>query len=283
MCLWKKKNKRRCTVAVSPAFLALLLVFAAADRQRLLVHILLAAAVHEAGHAAAVHLAGGEIALFRITLFGAEMRIRRSERLSYGREILSVLAGPGVNLLCALVLGRVAGALDWEAGYAASGIHAALALFNLLPVRPLDGGRILHLALSRFGERRARLICRAVTMFVAAGVLAYFVRSCFSRPAWTALVFSVLLAAGAFGGARYSRLTFSRGKSFSRGVEERRVVIDAARTVQDALRYLTEERYLVLVLYAEGEYLGELTEEEYLAALSAGKYAEPLSECLPKL
>ena len=49
------------------------------------------------------------------------------------------------------------------------------------------------------------------------------------------------------------------------------------------LRYLTEERYLVLVLYAEGEYLGELTEEEYLAALSAGKYAEPLSECLPKL
>ena len=103
MCLWKKKNKRRCTVAVSPAFLALLLVFAAADRQRLLVHILLAAAVHEAVHAAAVHLAGGEIALFRITLFGAEMRIRRSERLSYGREILSVLAGPGVILLCALV------------------------------------------------------------------------------------------------------------------------------------------------------------------------------------
>ena len=147
MCLWKKKNKRRCTVAVSPAFLALLLVFAAADRQRLLVHILLAAAVHEAGHAAAVHLAGGEIALFRITLFGAEMRIRRSERLSYGREILSVLAGPGVNLLCALVLGRVAGTLDWEAGYAASGIHAALALFNLLPVRPLDGGRIFYLLL----------------------------------------------------------------------------------------------------------------------------------------
>lgn len=50
-----------------------------------------------------------------------------------------MLAGPAVNLLCALVLG---GAHAWVA----AGAHLSLCLFNLLPVRPLDGGRALYLA-----------------------------------------------------------------------------------------------------------------------------------------
>lgn len=240
--------------------------------------------IHESAHYFVAKKCGYKCNCIAISAFGAVL-YGEFDSVDNRDGVKIALAGPAANAVCALVFV----ALWWmfPALYVFSqpfvAANVSLCLINLLPAYPLDGGRILHLALSRFGERRARLICRAVTMLVAAGVLAYFVRSCFSRPAWTALVFSVLLAAGAFGGARYSRLTFSRGKSFSRGVEERRVVIDAARTVQDALRYLTEERYLVLVLYAEGEYLGELTEEEYLAALSAGKYAEPLSECLPKL
>ena len=60
-------------------------------------------------------------------------------RLSYPGEIAAVLAGPAVNLLCALVLG---GAHAWVA----AGAHLSLCLFNLLPVRPLDGGRALYLA-----------------------------------------------------------------------------------------------------------------------------------------
>ena len=154
MLRWKKKNNRtkRNAFAISPAFLLLLLFFFLADRQRLLPHILLAAAIHECGHVAMLRLVGGKIEFFRITLFGAELCIRHSERLSYGREILSVLAGPGVNLLCALLLSRVAEAAAWERGYVIAGIHAALALFNLLPVRPLDGGRILYLLASWIKE-----------------------------------------------------------------------------------------------------------------------------------
>ena len=139
MSRWKPWHKRNC--AVSPAFLALLAAFAVVDREHLLAPILLAAALHEMGHLAAVYLLGGEIASFRITPFGGELRLRHPERLSYGRELLAVLAGPMVNLLCALVLARFA-------AYTLSGIHMTLALFNLLPLRLLDGGRALELLLS---------------------------------------------------------------------------------------------------------------------------------------
>lgn len=149
MSHWKKRRRTKAgRIAVSPFFFLLLALFAAVDRQRLLFPILSAAALHEAGHLAVLRLVGGQIEQFTLTPFGGELRIRRSEWLSYGREIASVLAGPGVNLVCALVLGRAAAELSWERGYLLSGIHMLLALFNLLPLRQLDGGRALYLMLS---------------------------------------------------------------------------------------------------------------------------------------
>ena len=46
-----------------------------------------------------------------------------------------------ISLLCALLLARVG-------AYTLSGIHMTLALFNLLPLRLLDGGRAMELLLS---------------------------------------------------------------------------------------------------------------------------------------
>ena len=165
-------------MTVSPGFFLLLIVFAAVDRQRLLLPIMLAAALHECGHVLVLRLLGGHIARFRITLFGAELRIRRSERLSYGREIAAVLAGPGVNLLCAYALARLAVYADWERGFMLAGIHAALALFNLLPLRTLDGGRSLYLLLSWMAEpvtadrimHKVGCLCLGVLLMLCAAV-----------------------------------------------------------------------------------------------------------------
>ena len=85
-----------------------------------------------------LRLLGARVRELRVSVFGAEL-VTSAARLSYPGEIAAVLAGPAVNLLCALVLG---GAHAWVA----AGAHLSLCLFNLLPVRPLDGGRALFLA-----------------------------------------------------------------------------------------------------------------------------------------
>lgn len=244
----------------------------------------IAAVEHECAHAFVARRYGFVLDRLLLMPYGA---VIAGDIAGIGKkqELVVLAAGPLANACTALFFAALWWLFPETYAYTDTAAYVSLSLFlvNLLPAYPLDGGRMLHLTLSRFGERTARLVCRIVTLVISAAVAGYFVLSCFTSPAWTALIFSVLLAAGAFGGARYNRLSFSRRKSFLRGVEERRVVIDASRTVQQALRYLTEEKYLVLVLYAEGEYLGELTEEEYLEAVSAGKYGERLGECLPKL
>ena len=193
-------------------------------------------------------------------------------------EILVCIAGPLANAVTAL--GFVALWWLYPETYpftdAAAYVSFSLFVVNLLPAFPLDGGRILRILLRPLGERKAKIICRAVTLLIAALILGTFIYSCFKTPNFGALLFAVLLAAGAFGGREYARLTFTRQKNFSRGIEEKRIALSADCTAGHAMRFLREDKYLVLVLFEKGEFYGEVTEEELISALEHGEYAAPL-------
>ena len=79
---------------------------------------------------------------------GAELYVPALARLSYGGEILAVAAGPACNLLLWALLSSVGG----EALAPFAGAHLILGALNLLPVRPMDGGRLLWLLVSLCSE-----------------------------------------------------------------------------------------------------------------------------------
>jgi stage IV sporulation protein FB len=99
---------------------------------RWLAAVILAACIHELGHYIAVHLCGGNVHSFHLGSSGAVMH---ASGLTTYQEILCLLAGPLVGLL-PLLLYRTLPAV------ALCGLIQTL--YNLLPVYPLDGGKILH-------------------------------------------------------------------------------------------------------------------------------------------
>lgn len=163
-----------CKVRVSGGFVLLAVWFVLANGWEPLATVLGAAAVHEWGHWVVLRLLGAEVTGFRLSALGAVLETD-SGRLSYGRELAAVLAGPAGNLLAALALTAAARG-RWPA---AVGANLVLCAFNLLPIRPLDGGRALHLLTSwlagpAVGETAARwagTVTAAVLSALIGGVI----------------------------------------------------------------------------------------------------------------
>ena len=163
-----------CKVRVSGGFVLLAVWFVLANGWEPLATVLGAAAVHEWGHWVVLRLLGAEVTGFRLSALGAVLETD-SGRLSYGRELAAVLAGPAGNLLAALALTAAARG-RWPA---AVGANLVLCAFNLLPIRPLDGGRALYLLTSWLagpaaGETAARwagTVTAAVLAALIGGVI----------------------------------------------------------------------------------------------------------------
>jgi len=159
-------------VEVSGGFWLLLAWFALANSGQVLMTVLGAAAVHELGHYVVLKSLGGNIRKVQLNVFGAVMDVDGT-RLSYGREVAAVLAGPSANFLCAwacLTFSR-----EWGAWDAFLGANLILGAFNLLPIRPLDGGRTLYLIVSWLldpitGENIARWTGTVTALLLAAGL-----------------------------------------------------------------------------------------------------------------
>jgi Zn-dependent protease/CBS domain-containing protein len=167
--------------------------------------------VHELGHSWVARRGGLEVDSITLWLFGGVAQFK-GRFPSAGREFGVAVVGPlisiGLGILFLLIaLAQLPTAVDGVAtwlGY----INLILAVFNLLPASPLDGGRVLHAALWRakgdfaWATRIASEIGQGFGyLFIALGLAMLIFQGSFGG-AWLAFVGWFLLQ-GARAEARY--------------------------------------------------------------------------------
>ena len=138
--------------------------------------VIISLLAHELAHIAFVRAFGGRVSGLKLSIAGAAAWVRGLEKLKFWQRCAIYLAGPATNALIALG--------TWVTARFLLGCNAVpellqnivlynvvLCVFNLLPVFPLDGGRLVQLFLgNRMGVLRAnRLLLKAAP--VIGGVL----------------------------------------------------------------------------------------------------------------
>jgi Zn-dependent protease len=259
--------------------------------------------MHELSHAiAARRMAGVEVTDITFWLFGGVARIR-GELPSPRLQLLVAGIGPLTSLALGAVFAGVAMLLaQFGAGGLVAGtvlwlgvMNGTLALFNLIPGSPLDGGRILHAILWRLrGDRlRAALTAARVgqgvgVILIGLGVLG-FVLGGNAGGLWTSLVGWFVFGA-ARGEARVAALRIGLGDSRVRDVMRTQPVVGPAWfTVEAFLQRFASEH--PDVAYPVQEFDGRLSglvtldilrrvPPERRAALRVGQVALPLERAV---
>ena len=156
---------------------------------------------HEVGHALVARRAGLRVRGITLWLLGGVAQLE-DEPASPGDELRVAIVGPAVSLALAVGFGLAAVALSVAGGPAQAGVvvawlalaNAVLAVFNLLPAAPLDGGRVLRgLLWRRHGNRvRASVTASRAGVWVGSGLIGYGLLGALTGwgigTLWTALI-----------------------------------------------------------------------------------------------
>ncbi len=163
---------------------------------------------HELAHALVARRAGVQVEGITLWLFGGVARLSGEARTP-GSDFRIAAVGPLTSLLLGGAFALAAAGLTTFGGPPVAvatarwlaGINVVLALFNLLPGAPLDGGRILRAALWRRHGSQARATRTAAragqvlgAVLIALGVLQFLAGASFGG-LWLALIGWFLIGA----------------------------------------------------------------------------------------
>ncbi len=133
---------------------------------------------HELGHAL-VSLAYGYRPQIQLVWSGGLTQPNAPAPIPWHRDILLTLAGPLLGLVL-FGLASLGSALLRPVGYAELTfalliwVNKNWSLLNLLPVIPLDGGRVAQVGLIRLFGRKGFLASQVVSLVVASGTIVYY-------------------------------------------------------------------------------------------------------------
>ena len=203
----------------------------------------------------------------RLYPFGAVL-YGELHRLNCLQEIIVALAGPLFNLFLAVVFT----ALWWMVPeiYVWTDVvvmaNTSLALFNLLPLYPLDGGRILlNLLTLKKNPRAAFRFLRIFSLIVSILCFAlYFLSFVLGAPNYTVGMAGFLVLTGCLDGGTEIKLRKSYSAQFPEeklrcGIEVRTLAVSAKLTLFEILKLLHSDCYYrFLVLGENGKPIAEL-------------------------
>ena len=256
---------------ISPAVMLLIPAAAALCGIRMTVVALISLSLHEAAHAMTSKRLGYPVKSVEVQPFGFVAKLD-TDAVSFRDAAAIYAAGPTASISLAafssLLEGLIPRYAQMKAGF--TEYNLLIALVNLIPALPLDGGRLVYAAFSGRGRKTASAVLRALGLTAGAAFTAAFlllIRFGAFNP--TFLIMGIFLMIAAASDRERSAAGAAR-KRIKKGaaIPVRNIAVASETRLSSAIELMPAGGYAVLSVVEGGKRIAELDEARVLEAAS---------------
>ena len=233
--------------------------------------------VHELGHVAAARYFGWTVREVKLLPFGGVAEVEEAGGVPAKEEALVALAGPLQNVWLGFVAWGLGATGIWDEQWSEYvwRANAMIGLFNLLPVYPLDGGKLLQAALSyMITYYKAMLWTMRVSMLLSLLIVVAAVVPALLYGHGVQLNFLIIgcfLLASNWTYYRNIPYLFFRflmyrdrvaEKAVKSGETARSIIVGSKQTIMSVARLLKRENYHLIYLLEPGGYSMKMIPEQ---------------------
>lgn len=242
--------------------------------------------VHELGHVTAARMLGIHVLSVQMLPFGGVAVMEDTGHLTPGREMAIAMAGPLQNLLMIGLCGLFHALGWWDGPFFLYFIKCNLliALFNLLPILPLDGGKISQALCSLALPYHSTLVWSLrISLLFSLLVMVYAVAPLilgYGAMQFNLLLISIFLLYSNFSDYRnvhyrFLRFLVNREHTFTRhilnGTLAQPIVADRAKPLDQLLRLFRREKYhFIYIMNHDGDIVAVVPEQKVISAYLRG-------------
>ncbi len=259
----------RINLSIHPLFYLLGFYYAITGEILVFIICTVTAVIHELGHSFVASNLGYRLNKITLMPFGAVVS-GNTDGLKFHDEIKIALAGPFINLAVSLFF--IAIWWIYPEFYAYTDIivsvNLSMALVNLLPIYPLDGGRIVFCFFAdKFGYDRSFIINKIIGGLFALLLIALFVFGAIKGVVnFSLLFFSLFVCFGAFSRERenkYVKIFSVLSKdNLKRGMPIKRFAVDKDMQVKKLIGILDSRAVNQVEVYENDKKIATLSQEK---------------------
>lgn len=243
--------------------------------------------LHELGHALTARHFGIRTRDITLLPIGGVARMERMPD-EPRQEMLVALAGPAVNLALAAVLSSVATPTAWrDVDWVGGGdflsrltwVNVTLAVFNLIPAFPMDGGRVLRAILAmRMDYVRATQVAARIGQGLA---LVFGLVGLFGNPFLVFIALFVWMGAAAEAGTALMRSALD-GVRVDRAMVTRFEALAPTDTLQRAVAHVIAGFQHDFPVVDDGRIIGVLTRSDLVKGLTEQGAGAPVAAVMSR-
>lgn len=272
-------------IRIHPLFIIVAAVTVISTGVSVFLSSLTAVLLHELAHAYAARSRGYVADNILFLPYGAVLYNRdNTDKLS---NVIITLAGPLSNFLISLIFISLWWLIPSSYPVTEDFVNANIfiGLFNLLPVWPLDGGRLIF-TLAGYRPRAMKLlkICAvvlSVILFILFGLSVKYGIN------FSILIMAVFLLSGAFANTDKEYFLYLNNRSpavkdYDGGVTETTVMISSQATLKKTLLMIKPDRFITFKITENGRVIRTVSEMEMREIFNTHKLNEKLSDVIPR-